>query len=51
MKKTPSMATTRKSSTGILNIMTAYLLDGGEYWCENLKGEKSNTVNITVTGM
>ncbi|CAI5697353.1 unnamed protein product [Oreochromis niloticus] len=49
MKKTPSMATTRKSSTGILNIMTAYLLDGGEYWCENLKGEKSNTVNITVT--
>lgn len=31
-------------------IEVAYQTDNGEYWCETAE-EKSNTVNITVTGM
>ncbi|XP_078020866.1 low affinity immunoglobulin gamma Fc region receptor II-like [Epinephelus lanceolatus] len=30
-------------------IKRAYLADGGEYWCETEGGERSNSVNISVT--
>ncbi|XP_029932743.1 Fc receptor-like protein 5 [Myripristis murdjan] len=38
--------TSRESSCSINN---AYSADGGEYWCENERGERSHAVNITVT--
>lgn len=33
------------------NIDHALAVDSGEYWCEGEGGQRSTTVNITVTGM
>ncbi|KAL3050836.1 hypothetical protein OYC64_001159 [Pagothenia borchgrevinki] len=38
------------SSTLNCTIKSAYAPDSGVYWCEDGKGEKSNSVHITVTG-
>ncbi|KAK1889735.1 Low affinity immunoglobulin gamma Fc region receptor II [Dissostichus eleginoides] len=38
------------SSTLNCTIQQAYDSDSGGYWCEDGKGEKSNSVDITVTG-
>ena len=44
-------ASTWEKSTGPCEIKTAYPdYDSGEYWCE-IEVKRSNTVNITVTGM
>lgn len=39
------------TSTLNCTIGYPYKSDSGEYWCEGGGGERSNTVNITVTGM
>ncbi|XP_039907854.1 low affinity immunoglobulin gamma Fc region receptor III-like [Simochromis diagramma] len=36
------------TTTSVCAIKPVYLTDSGEYWCE-IGGERSNTVNITVT--
>ncbi|CAI5661144.1 unnamed protein product [Oreochromis niloticus] len=55
MKKTKGhvrqCASTWDTSTGPCNIINAYpSSDSGEYWCENGGIQRSDTVNITVTG-
>ncbi|XP_039679333.1 low affinity immunoglobulin gamma Fc region receptor II-c-like [Perca fluviatilis] len=49
MKKIPSNTTQWATSKGFLNIKVAFESHSGEYWCENGEGERSNSVNITVT--
>ncbi|XP_031158527.1 low affinity immunoglobulin gamma Fc region receptor II-c-like [Sander lucioperca] len=49
MKKIPSNATRWDTSKGFLHIKVAFESHSGEYWCENGEGERSNSVNITVT--
>ena len=42
----------KRTSTGpSCTISNIYVADSGEYWCETKGGRRSNTVNITVTGM
>uniref|UniRef100_A0A4W6DX71 Immunoglobulin subtype domain-containing protein n=1 Tax=Lates calcarifer TaxID=8187 RepID=A0A4W6DX71_LATCA len=50
MRRITSDITECESSTGSLNIPAAFVSHSGEYWCENAEGERSNTVNISVTG-
>ncbi|XP_039678976.1 sialoadhesin-like [Perca fluviatilis] len=38
-----------ETSTGTTTIKPAFTSDSGEYWCENKEGERSNSVNITIT--
>ncbi|XP_051251137.1 uncharacterized protein LOC127360702 isoform X5 [Dicentrarchus labrax] len=40
---------TKRASALTCTIKEAYDTDSGVYWCETKRGEKSNTVNITVT--
>ncbi|XP_028420686.1 low affinity immunoglobulin gamma Fc region receptor II-b-like [Perca flavescens] len=49
MKKIPLNTTRWATSKGFLNIKVAFESHSGEYWCENGEGERSNSVNITVT--
>uniref|UniRef100_A0A8C9XG33 Ig-like domain-containing protein n=1 Tax=Sander lucioperca TaxID=283035 RepID=A0A8C9XG33_SANLU len=46
--RTTSRQASKHVSCYIKNI---FLEDSGEYWCEAEGGERSNSVNITVTGM
>ncbi|GLD71510.1 uncharacterized protein AKAME5_002283200 [Lates japonicus] len=39
----------RTSMGSFCKIERAYPSDSGEYWCETKEGERSSTVNITVT--
>lgn len=39
------------TSASSCTIKPAYSRHSGEYWCENEKGDKSEVVNITITGM
>ncbi|XP_050924489.1 low affinity immunoglobulin gamma Fc region receptor III-A isoform X4 [Lates calcarifer] len=50
MRRITSDITECESSTGSLDIPAAFVSHSGEYWCENAEGERSNTVNISVTG-
>ncbi|XP_037615076.1 uncharacterized protein LOC119481851 isoform X2 [Sebastes umbrosus] len=38
-----------KTPTGSCTIKRVYRSDGGEFWCETEGGERSNSVNISVT--
>ncbi|XP_033182412.1 low affinity immunoglobulin gamma Fc region receptor II-like [Anabas testudineus] len=49
MKKLPSNSPQWETSTGLMYIKPAFVSHSGEYFCENEEGERSNTVNITVT--
>ncbi|XP_026225359.1 low affinity immunoglobulin gamma Fc region receptor II-a-like [Anabas testudineus] len=46
----PSCNFKRTTSGSTCSIDKMYPGDSGEYWCETKEGERSNTVNITVTG-
>ncbi|KAI3376728.1 hypothetical protein L3Q82_016488, partial [Scortum barcoo] len=50
IKNNPTNSTQWETSAPSLNINPAFVSHSGEYWCENGEGERSNTVNITVTG-
>ncbi|XP_028420347.1 low affinity immunoglobulin gamma Fc region receptor II-a-like isoform X2 [Perca flavescens] len=47
--KEVSTNTTQWETTGTITIKPAFTSDSGEYWCENKEGERSNSVNITIT--
>ncbi|KAM8748190.1 uncharacterized protein AB9X84_015937 [Acanthopagrus schlegelii] len=49
MTKIPSNTSQWETSTGTVIIKPAFAWQGGEYWCENRAGERTNSVNITVT--
>ncbi|XP_039677544.1 Fc receptor-like protein 5 [Perca fluviatilis] len=49
LKEVQTNTTQWETSTGIITIKPAFTSDSGEYWCENKDGERSNSVNITIT--
>ncbi|XP_036967427.1 low affinity immunoglobulin gamma Fc region receptor II-b-like isoform X3 [Acanthopagrus latus] len=38
-----------ETSTGSITVKLHSTSESGEYWCENKEGERSNSINITVT--
>lgn len=46
----PACVNNRTSTGFFCTIDKIYLADSGEYWCETEGGERSNSVNISVTG-
>ncbi|XP_034533037.1 uncharacterized protein LOC117807747 [Notolabrus celidotus] len=44
------VSTWETMTQSICAIKPAYKTDSGRYWCESEAGERSNTVNITITG-
>lgn len=50
-KENGTETTKEEISTGFITFNPAYASHTGEYWCENEEGNRSNSVNITVTGM
>ena len=51
MTKVPSKTAQYETSTGSVKIKPAFVSHSGAYWCENRNGERTDSVNITVTGM
>ncbi|KAF3698144.1 Low affinity immunoglobulin gamma Fc region receptor II Fc gamma receptor IIB [Channa argus] len=49
LKKLLSQSTQWETSAGSLNITPALVSHSGEYFCENEEGERSNSINITIT--
>ncbi|XP_026225345.1 low affinity immunoglobulin gamma Fc region receptor II-a-like [Anabas testudineus] len=49
MKKLPSNSSQWETSTGLMYIKPAFASHSGEYFCENEEGERSRTVNVSVT--
>ncbi|XP_067381133.1 putative high affinity immunoglobulin gamma Fc receptor IB [Channa argus] len=49
MNKLPSEFTQWETSAGSLNITPALVSHSEEYFCENVEGERSNSINITIT--
>ncbi|XP_067380139.1 low affinity immunoglobulin gamma Fc region receptor III-like [Channa argus] len=49
LKKLPSESTQWERSAGSLNITPALVSHSGEYFCESKEGERSNSINITIT--
>lgn len=39
------------TSRGFGTVNPAFSADSGAYWCEDKEGHKSNTINISVTGL
>lgn len=39
------------TSRGSGTVNPAFAADSGAYWCEDKEGHKSNTINISVTGL
>ncbi|XP_030287642.1 low affinity immunoglobulin gamma Fc region receptor II-a-like [Sparus aurata] len=49
MTKVPSNTSQWETSTGSVKIKLAFVSHSGAYWCENRSGERTDSVNITVT--
>ncbi|XP_067381010.1 putative high affinity immunoglobulin gamma Fc receptor IB [Channa argus] len=49
MNKLSSQLTQWETSAGSLNITPALVSHSGQYFCENEEGERSNSINITIT--
>ncbi|XP_036967437.1 low affinity immunoglobulin gamma Fc region receptor III-like isoform X1 [Acanthopagrus latus] len=49
MTKVPSKTAQYETSTGSVKIKPAFVSHSGAYWCENRNGERTDSVNITIT--
>uniref|UniRef100_A0A3Q1GVW7 Ig-like domain-containing protein n=2 Tax=Anabas testudineus TaxID=64144 RepID=A0A3Q1GVW7_ANATE len=46
----PACSSRKPSPRSLCAIDKVYSADSGQYWCETSNGQRSNSVNITVTG-